>query len=179
MTVMTGATRPLLALSLLLLAGCNTAAPGRSAETCPAVGVLERAGELTRFAANATRRADVIYEARILDVTPTACRIERDGTGALDLRVRLQLVRGPAATTAEHAVTYFLAVTDAGGQILSREAFAVSVQVPPDRTGANVTEELTLRIPRAEPGALGQDRIDAALQLTAEELEYNRQTGAR
>ena len=172
-------TRALLGSILLSVSACGSTATATKEEaSCPAAGVLDSAGRQTKFPDGGMAGA-AVYEARIAGVSAVGCRVERDGTGLVDLRLVVQLTRGAASTGTDYPVTYFVAVVDPRGQVLSRQAFRVDFRVPVDRNGASANEELTVRIPRPDKAPLGEYRIYAALQLTAEELEYNRQTGAR
>ena len=169
-----------LAAAALLLAGCGSTKGGGDAVQCPAAGILDRSGAMTKFRTEDGSRdpTDVVWEARITDVA-AACRTDRRGYGVVDLRIGLQVVRGPAATEGELPLTYFVAIVGPNDEVLSREAFRTDFRVPADRSGANTTEELTLRIPRPDAAPLSAYRIYAALQLTPGELEYNRERYGR
>ena len=172
-------SRALLGSILLSVSGCGSTPPATKADTsCPAAGVLESAGRQTKFP-DGGMAGTAVYEARIAGVSAAGCRVERDGTGVVDLRIVVQLTRGAASTGTDYPISYFVAVVSPAGQVLSRQAFRVDFRIPVDRNGASANEELTVRIPRPDTAPLGEYRIYAALQLTAEELEYNRQTGAR
>ena len=163
--------------AMLMSCGSSKTTSERQETACPTAGVLDTAGQQSRFRAPGGTRGDLLYEARITGVSVTTCRTERSGGGTVDLQLGLQLVRGPASSDENFSVTYFVAVTTPGGEIVSRKPFTVSFRIPADRNGGTAQEELSIAVPPS--GAPLRDyRIYAALQLTPEELEYNRSTGA-
>lgn len=150
-----------------------------SDEACPDTGILENASQQIRFPAGRVAGAAPVYEARIAGVSADSCHIDANGAGVIDLRLVVQLSMGNPRSGTDYPVDYFVAIVGPTGQILSRQAFRVAFTIPMDRRGASANEALTLSIPHPEKSSLAAYRIYAALQLTPEELEYNRQAAAR
>ncbi len=184
MSAIRAARRTLLAGACVgMVAGCGSSRSdteiGEDPATCPPAGVLDGGGSLTVFGwLGDAAPSDAVWQARITGIG-ASCSIDEDENGIVDLRVGVEVVRGPAGIETEISVPYFVAIVDPDGRVLTREAFEVRFEVPLDRRGAHATEELTLRIPRPDKAPLSRYRIYTALQLTPEQLEYNRRTGRR
>ena len=144
---------------------------------CPRIGILSDAATLVKFRPGQGRDlTDVEHEAEILSVDRT-CEL-RDRGAAVDVTVTIQMAaaRGPAApeqTTI--ALPYFVAVVERATQrIVAREAIAGQVELPPGRRRAGVGEEIIERIPLSAGRSPADYEILVGLELSEEQLQYNR-----
>ncbi|WP_162915093.1 hypothetical protein [Desertibaculum subflavum] len=145
---------------------------------CPRIGILADAATLVKFRPGKGRDlTDVEHEAEVFSVDRT-CEL-RDKGAAVEVVVTIQMAasRGPAAPEAATtiALPYFVAVVERASQrIVARESIPGQVELPPGRRRAGVGEEITERIPLAAGRSPADYEILVGLELTEEQLEYNR-----
>ena len=169
------AVLPLLALPAL--AGCSlfdkTPPP-----PCPQIGILADAQKMTVFRPGGKDITDVIYKAEVAAISG-ACK-SADGGKAIDMTVSLKLIatRGPASKGESIKLPYFVSVVDhQSQQILAKSAFDSPLDFPSGARRAGVVEEVSEHIPLTQ-GRKGPDYdVLVGLQLTPEQLKYNRQEG--
>ena len=171
------ATLPAATLALLLLAGCN-AGELRFAPTCPQLTLLAEGADLTRFAGAGRDVTDRVLEARITGVE-AACSGGRGGDVVARIKIQADIARGPAAQGRAAQVPYFVAVMQ-GDAVLERREFVLATNFPANVNAQRVSGgDLELRFPKAGDSGAAQYRIIVSLQLTQEELEYNRRGTGR
>lgn len=169
--------RSLAALGLALaLGGCGylglTEKPNPRS-ICPQGLILADAGEVTIFREGTGRDiTDVLTQARIADVAVN-CKPERRQV-TVDLQVAIAAERGAANRTGRQDVDYFVAVVDPQGQVLSRQSFRMSFAWPENRMRVGAVDELEPRIPISAPEKAPEYQIWVGLQLTEEQLAWNR-----
>jgi len=181
-----GPSASLLALSaaVILLAGCGAyeriAGKEKQQAACPVSGVLQDADRLTAFAPGAGRDlTDVQLEARI-DNIATSCLFDPNTNGFnVDMRVQFIASRGPAATESTARFNYFVAIADENEEILARESFDKPLDFADNRRQLVNVDELTFNIPRRGDAFLSDYSIYVGMQLTPEQLEFNRTTRRR
>ncbi|MFO0294218.1 MAG: hypothetical protein ACK51F_12855 [Rhodospirillales bacterium] len=165
----------------LLLGSCGPLSredPLERVASCPRALVLADAAEATVFREGAGRDlTDVVARLRIADVT-VDCRHDPQGA-KLDLQVALTADRGAANTVGRQEAEYFVAVVDPEGNVLQRQSFAVAFAWPDNRLRTGVVEELEPRIAKATRATAGGYRVWVGLQLTEDQLAWNRGGGSR
>jgi len=176
-----GAVLAVLLLAAPLLSGCDTS-ESKFAPSCPRLALLAEGADLTRFAGGGggTGRdvTDRVLEARIAGVE-ASCRSGRNGDVVAKLKVQADVARGPAARGRSAQVPYFVAVMD-GDAVLDRREFVMEANFGPNVDSVRVSaSELELRFPQAGDRGASQYRIIVSLQLTEEELAYNRRAATR
>lgn len=160
----------------LLTAACSSSDRDSNATACPDIRLPDDASQVTRFRdGGAADLTDVAFQVR---VTGTALNCVRGGGNdtVVDVAIGFEGARGPAATVPSVSVPYFVGVVGPGGQILNREAFAITLDIPNRQSLASVIDEIRVTIPVAEGRDIADYTVFAGLQLSAEELEFNRGT---
>jgi hypothetical protein len=142
---------------------------------CPRAVVGENAGRLTRFSGAGRDAANVVFEAEIADLAGSC--VYNDGSIDVDLQIQLIAGRGPAATEDNAKFNYFVAVARTDKTILSRDAFDTLIELPGNQTRNQTVEELEQTIPLAEGESGANFVIVVGIEMTPEELEFNRQQG--
>jgi len=95
------------------------------------------------------------------------------------LQVQADLARGPASRSRAAEVPYFVAVMN-GDAVLDRREFVLAGNFQANVDTLHATGgELELRFPGAGDRGASQYKIIVSLQLTEDELAYNRRAGAR
>lgn len=166
---------PLVAAALL--SGCGSGEL-QYAPACPQLSLLADGAELTRFAGPGRDVTDRVLEARISGVE-ASCRGARNGAVLARIKVGADVARGPAARGRAAQVPYFVAVMD-GDTVLDRREFVLNAAFPANVDALRVAgDELELRFAEAGDRGAARYRIIVSLQLTEEELAYNRRAGTR
>ena len=159
---------------LLALAGCasdQTAPPA-----CPPAVMPAESAQLVAFAGGGRDLTDVRFDLQLTDVALT-CTLERDDdarTLETELGVRFIAEKGPANRDGLATGRYFVAVTGPEGEVLSRQSFALELELPGNQTRVAAEQYLSPEIPVAEGAATDAYTIYVGLVLTPEQLRFNR-----
>jgi len=166
-------------LLAVLLGGCENP-KDVIPPVCPKATILHEAGALTRFRDGAGRDLiDVDFEGEITAISGE-CRYDIDddtGAGAIDMRVRaeFEFTRGPANSDSVAAFDYFVVLTDAAGEVISKQVFPFKSEFWTNRTvitDRDAPVELTIPV---KAGQSGEDfLVFVGFQLSRDELLYNR-----
>jgi hypothetical protein len=161
-----------MAATLAALSGCGMFTKSQQFD-CPAVEIPKELASLTRFREGGGRDlTDVVFEAGILDVQ-IACDYGSKGAG-IQLNVVVGAERGPANRSPTATVAYFIAIGDPDRNILAKEVFSSTVTFQANLARAYNTEETEEMIPLPKGRSAANYGIIVGLQLSPEELEYNR-----
>lgn len=171
-----------IAFGLLALgvAACST--PDIAPQTCPDVLIPADGSKLTRFKPGPGQAIiDVLHEATIIEYAQ-ACEYDIDATGAGEVAVyvapMIETSRGPADLKGEASFEYFVAILDSNKKVLDKALFQVVIPFPQNMTRVRwqLKDPNVLRIPLSA-GQNGTDfQVFIGLQLTRDELEYQRRT---
>lgn len=167
------------ALLLLGLAGCS-ARPGDSAiPACPRIGILADASRIVVFRDGPGRDlSDVVYEAELAGVTGECVYDRRRTNVTVDMRLRIDGLRGPADRTRAADLTYFVAVLDKQSAVLARQEFRSRLEFPLNIARIATVEELEQKMVLAKDQPGSDFEILVGFKLSPDQLERNR-TGLR
>jgi len=162
----------LLAVLGLVLSACL----GGEAQVCPKPLVLDQTGELVRFfPGGPTTVNNLDFQAEI-KVKRMECGYTDDLLTILEVNMDLEIaaVRGPANTSREAELQYFVAITDVRGTILNKQVFDVDIDLGP--VGETVTEEEGIwqkfQFQRGQSGEAY--RVWTGFQMSDRDLEISR-----
>lgn len=160
---------PLVLTGLALLAGC---AGEPEVRPCPRAVVLNDASKQVKFDGQGRDLTDVLFEASV-STGRLICEYDENVLD-VDLQVEVIASRGPANNDRLANVTYFVAVSQLDQTVLARESFDIAIPFPGNRTRVSGLEEIgqVITLPAGQDG--GDYVIYVGLELTHEELEYNR-----
>lgn len=155
----------------LLLAAC--ASQDEAPPVCPEAIVIKDAERLVKFEGAGRDLTDVRFE---LDVNEVQLVCEYDDEVIESaLGIRFIAARGPADSERVASFSYFVAVATPDREILAREEFDLTIPFEGNRTRVVALEEVFPNIP-LRPGRDGSDYlVYVGIQLTADELQYNRE----
>ena len=165
----------------LTLASCGHGNADRmefAAANCPAAMTVQDASRLTRFKPGPGRDPrDIVFEAS-LDGANVVCSL---GKAQMDVDVvlRVAVSAGPSVGTGVSRVPYFVRVLNSSGIVVQGQEFNADFKLTQSNPRGLSQEELSLRLPYTEVSQVQGFRIAVGLKPTAEELEYNRRSGAR
>lgn len=153
----------------LLLAGCASEPETRP---CPQAVVLSDASRQVKFSGQGRDLTDVLFEATI-GTGRMVCEYDENVLD-VDLQVQVIAARGPANSDRLANISYFVAVARSDQTVLARQSFDIAIPFPGNRTRVSGLEEIgqVITLQGQEDG--GDYRIYVGLDLTREELEYNR-----
>lgn len=164
------------AIIAIPLAGCSSS---KDEELCPGAAALVEASTLTAFQTSAA--ADplhALYKVAVSDVT-TDCSIDkREHTADSSLNIHFVATRSPTGEAVRYRVPYFVAVRQ-GPDILAKKVFWVAFAFAPGEASVAFDESVDSTVVKIASDKQAYDyQILTGLQLTHDQLEYNRQTGS-
>jgi hypothetical protein len=158
----------------LALAGCGSS---ERAPPCPKIFMSSEISTLTRFRPGGGRDlTDVEFQAELLGYSGS-CKYEKSKL-TITLAVGFGVSRGPAAGR-EARFNYFVAIPRLYPSNAAKVDFDVAYPFPPGQARGEFKDEVDIEIPLAERNTGPSNEIYIGLQLTAEELEYNRKQRER
>lgn len=165
-----GPGRLLLALAgLALLASC---AGEEETRPCPRAVVLNDASRQVKFNGEGRDLTDVLFEASI-STGRLVCEYDDDVLD-VDLQVEVVASRGPANSDRLADIRYFVAVSRTDQTVLARESFDIAIPFAGNRTRVSGLEEIGQIIPLPAGQDGGDYVIYVGLELSRDEIEYNR-----
>lgn len=173
-----GLTIGLAAMASMLLSACagDPVAP----LPCPEILIPIDGSKVTTFRPGPGRDIiDVVQEVQVAGFAH-GCVYETDETGAGEVQVELipaiESARGPANTDGVTNFEYYVAIVSPDKDVLEKKRFPVTIDYPSNMTRITWRRDnpISLRIPLAA-GDYGESyTIFLGLQMTRDELEYQR-----
>ncbi len=172
-----GVLRALAVLSLALFAsGCQEMIDrlrGKEPPVCPKVAILSDASKLTLFREGPGRDiTDIIYELEVAGYVGDCALKDKTSHVELVLRPMFDISRGPAAFDGKGEIRYFIAIADRAKEIFTAK-FKFESDKPRIR---HVDDDIILDIPIRSGDTPYNTTVYIGLQLTPDQLEYNRKT---
>jgi len=158
----------------ILLAGCST----KEDALCPGAAALVEASTLTVFAAGTTPDpAHTLYRVAVGNVS-TDCSIDRrERTADSSVGIRFVATREPSGETARYRVPYFVAVRQ-GPTVIGKKLFWVTFGFAPGEASTSFDASVDSTVIKIANDKQPYDyQILVGLQLTKDQLEYNRKVG--
>ncbi len=161
-----------------MMAACSTLDEPEppSARPCPQARVLGNADQVTYFRDGPGRDVlDIEYEAQIIELAGE-CVYRRDGTLAATFSPAFRITLGAADNDRRAEFSYFVAIVRrADSAVLNKEVFPVAVEAPPNQSQIRFRDgEVSLSLPLKEGETGAGFQVLLGLQLSEEQLEYNR-----
>jgi hypothetical protein len=168
---------PAVVAASLVLSACSLfSSDKKDAPPCPRVSVLADAARLTRFRQGPGRDVtDVQLQAEFARYTGS-CKYDRDDKKmTISLEVAIDAQRGPAAQGRQAELSYFIAIPTFYPKPEAKVVLPVAITFPDDQDRVRYTDsEIEIVIPIARLADLAQYEVFVGLQLSPDELDYNR-----
>ena len=163
---------------LLAVAGCDTTEGLFGKEktaACPVTGKLDTGDRLVRFGEGPGREeADVALAVEVTHVL-AACSFEvEENFGEVELSLWFRARRGQAGAGTEDRFGYFVAVASPDDEVITRRTFERELELADEGAWTTVSDRLEVGMSVAEGTDLSTYRIYVGLELSREQLEYNR-----
>lgn len=157
---------------ILCLAGCFGSSESTGKLVCPTPLIapdLDAAAQLRPGGSGGPD--DVRFGVKLVSVN-TNCSTEKIGLTA-DTRISFLAARtDPSVTHGDFA--YFIAVADAQRNILNKKEYQMSVEFSPRQGQVRMSDEVAVGLPLRDLSAGGKYLIIVGLQLSQEQLDFNR-----
>lgn len=166
----------LAATAALALSACASDKP--EVRACPPAAAVAGVERMTSFRPDGGQDlTDVAFTAQV-DSVESVCQYDDDGV-EVAMNVLLSAERGPADTAREAALKYFVAIEDGSGNFTAKEIYDVTLPFEGNRRRVGILEEVDITIPTPADKDFSELRILIGLQITPEQVEYNRRNRAR
>ena len=155
------------------LNGCGLIGSSGPQYDCPTAAAVGDAAIQSKFRPGPGRDlTDVQYQVRLLAVS-SECRYDSKGVD-VRMKVGFALELGPANPDRKATYEFFVAITDPSNEIIGKRNFTTPLSFPTNVGYVEHVEELQHRIPLPKGGSAADYKIIVGLQLTQDELDYNR-----
>ncbi len=163
-------------LAALLLGGC---ASDTKKGLCPTAAILAPTSVLTVFREGVpTDPSGELFSVWMSNVK-TSCSFDKDTkTTDSGIRIMFSASRAPSNEQANYKVPYFVTVTHGGSRILTKKLFLAHFAFAPGEASTSFEEKIDSTLIKIGRSAkIGEYEILTGLQLTQEQLDYNKKMG--
>ncbi len=158
-------------LLLLALAGCFGSTESTGKLVCPTPLIAPDLDAAAQLRPGGSGPDDVRFGVKLVSVN-TSCSSEKIGLTA-DTRISFLAARtDPSVTHGDFA--YFIAVADAQRNILNKKEYQMSVEFSPRQGQVRMSDQVAVGLPLRDLSAGGKYLIIVGLQLSQEQLDFNR-----
>ncbi len=156
---------------LLALAGCFGSTESTGKLVCPTPLIAPDLDAAAQLRPGGSGPDDVRFGVKLVSVN-TSCSSEKIGLTA-DTRISFLAARtDPSVTHGDFA--YFIAVADAQRNILNKKEYQMSVEFSPRQGQVRMSDQVAVGLPLRDLSAGGKYLIIVGLQLSQEQLDFNR-----
>ncbi len=147
---------------------------------CPRALILADAATITQFRDGPGRDLlDVSYSGRVSRVySDCTYEMKKDGTGVMEARVLVAIdaERGPASRNRVAPYRYFVTLSDANHEPITKNVFDLAANFPGNVTRMTLTDDsVQLKVPIGAGQSGRSFTVLVGFQLTEDQLQYNRQ----
>ncbi len=165
--------RSVAVLSILLLAGCQSA---KEKAMCPTSNVLANTASLTVFKKDMEGDpSGELYSVEITGVALSCSFDKEEGTTDSDVVVTFRARRAPSGDTPTYTVPYYVASVLNGATVLDKHIYATAFSFQPGEATTTFTVEVPSYVVHLANGKKPYEYgMLAGLQLTREQLDYSK-----
>lgn len=162
---------------LFSVAGCSVL-DKKEKPPCPRISVLAEAATLTKFRPGPGRDiTDIEMTAELRSYRGFCAYDSKKKEMTVVLQVGVNAQRGPAATTRTVVIPYFVAIPQFYPKPEAKQTIDMKVTFPDGVNGVRAVDgELTIAFPFSNFKELDAYEIFVGLQLTEDQLDYNRES---
>ena len=147
---------------------------------CPKVFLLKSANSITFFRPTPIQDfTDILATITIVDFTGE-CKYNKKRTKVnISLKLTFDIKRGPADRKKETNFHYFVAIPKFHPAPKGKNIFPLRAQFKGNQTRIKLLDEISIEIPMAKTSKVNQYSVYIGLQLTPQQLKYNRSQADR
>jgi hypothetical protein len=161
----------------LLVAGCSWFG-GSKKLVCPGTVVAPSLDSATEFRPNSAGNAnDIQFGVKILLVDSSCSADDKKGV-TVDTRTTFIAARSDPSVN-QRDFTYFVAIADAQRNILAKKQFSLRIEFPSQKSQMQLLDEITEQLPLRNNATAGNYVVIVGLELSPQQLEYNRSRQAQ
>jgi hypothetical protein len=139
---------------------------------CPQVEILPGADTITIFREGEGRDLiDVRFEGALAPVSGNCQYVDDDTAVVVDLVLRIDAVKGPAAESSVQEFPFFVAIADQYGKVLAKKIFNSPIEIAGGQRRGAVQEEIDQRIPLPGGKSGANYVIILGFQFTKEQFD--------
>jgi hypothetical protein len=159
--------------ALLTLAACQADRSG----DCPTITGVTDASAVTVFRPGTTADpANVLYAVEITNVSGACDMDKKETVSDANVDIHFRATRAPSGSEAHYKIPYFVAITDGTSRVMAKTMYSVVIDFAPGQTTAETSDSVGAAHLNVAKGKHPYDyQILVGLQLTKDQLEYNRQ----
>ena len=156
---------------MLGLAGCFGSTESTGKLACPTPLIAPDLDAAAQLRSGGSGPDDIRFGVKLASVK-TNCRTEKIG---LTADTRIAFVAARSDPTLTHGdFSYFVAVADAQRNILNKKEYSIGVDFAPRQNRIQVSDQIAVGLPVRDLSAGGKYLIIVGLQLSPEQLDFNR-----
>ncbi len=159
-----------------MLSACGSFGGNKSPPPpCPKVFLLKDANSITFFRPTPNQNiTDILATITIVDFTGE-CKYNKKLTKAnINLKLTFDIKRGPADTRKETNFQYFVAIPRFYPAPKGKNIFPLRARFKGNQTRIKLLDEISIEIPIPKNPVVDQYSVYIGLQLTPQQLKYNR-----
>ena len=166
----------LIGLIISLLSACSSLGGNKNSRPpCPKTFLLKNANSLTYFRSGPTQDVtDILAEIAIIDFTGECIYNKKRTRAHMNLKLTFDIKRGPADKKKETHFQYFVAIPKFHPAPKGKNIFPLRAQFKGSKTRIKMLDEVSIQIPIRKNSAVDQYSVYIGLQLTSQQLKYNR-----
>lgn len=145
---------------------------------CPPAGAVSGVERMTSFRPGGGEDLTEVQFTAQINSVESVCRYDEDGV-EVAMNVSLVAERGPADTARQADLQYFVAIENGSGNFTAKEVYDLTLPFEGNRRRVGVVEEVDIEIPTPADKSFADIRILIGLQISPEQVEYNRRTKAQ
>lgn len=164
-----------LTLAVMAITGCATPDP-YALVSCPTIGVLAEASEITRFRHGGERDiSDMSWHGEISSVNFTCVQPEGKNVVIAEAEIVAKFTRGLAATSDRQFFNLFTVLSERQDKIVDKSIFPMDVKFKSGQQSVTVTKKVSgIRVPTNGSVAPELYNVYFGFQLSPAEVAYNR-----
>ena len=159
-----------------MLSACGSFGANKSPPPpCPKVLLLKNANSITYFRPTPTQDfTDILATIEIVDFTGECSYNKKRTKATIRIKLIFEIKRGPADKKKETSFQYFVAIPKFHPAPKGKGIFPLRAKFKGNQTRIKLLDEISVEIPMTKNHKVDQYSVYIGLQVTPQQLKYNR-----